>query len=90
MVNLDRPSASLTLRQVPSSFNIMKRFGSLAFLLATASRVAAEGDVIALTKDNFSDYIRENDLVLAECKFLQTKAIPVKRLCGCFFTFPES
>lgn len=44
----------------------MKHIGSLAFLLATASMVAAEDDVIALTKDNFSEYIKENDLVLAE------------------------
>ena len=68
----------------------MKCLGSVAFLLATASVVAAEGDVTALTKDNFSEYIRENDLVLAECEFLRSRAIAISRVCGCFFTFPGS
>lgn len=39
----------------------------LAGILGLAS--AADSDVHSLTKDTFDDFVKTNDLVLAECKF---------------------
>lgn len=48
----------------------MRSFASLALALLGATSVAsaadAESDVVSLTKDTFSDFIKEHDLVLAE------------------------
>lgn len=45
----------------------MKTFTALAVGLATAVVVSAS-DVASLTKDTFPDFVKDNDLVLAECK----------------------
>lgn len=37
--------------------------------LLAAAAVATASDVIQLKKDTFDDFIKSNDLVLAECKF---------------------
>ncbi len=47
----------------------MRTFTTLALGLVTAA-VASASDVVSLTKDSFPDFIKENDLVLAECKCL--------------------
>ncbi|KAJ2906073.1 protein disulfide isomerase [Zalerion maritima] len=44
----------------------MNRLGKLAFLFAAASLAVADSDVTQLTKDNFDEFVKENDLVLAE------------------------
>ena len=43
---------------------------ALSLLAAMAGVATAESDVAQLTKDTFNDFVKENDLVLAECKFL--------------------
>lgn len=42
---------------------------ALSLLAAMAGVATAESDVAQLTKDTFNDFVKENDLVLAECKF---------------------
>jgi hypothetical protein len=49
----------------------MRTFTTLALGLIGAA-VASASDVSSLTKDTFPDFIKENDLVLAECKPLAT------------------
>jgi protein disulfide-isomerase A1 len=45
----------------------MRTFSAVALGLGLAAVVSAS-DVSSLTKDTFSDFVKENDLVLAECK----------------------
>ena len=45
----------------------MRFFQALAFAVASAA-VASASDVASLTKDTFPDFLKDNDLVLAECK----------------------
>jgi hypothetical protein len=45
----------------------MRTFTTLAVGLVSAA-VASASDVSSLTKDTFPDFIKDNDLVLAECK----------------------
>jgi hypothetical protein len=45
----------------------MRSFTALALGLLGAT-VAAASDVEVLTKDSFPDFVKDNDLVLAECK----------------------
>jgi protein disulfide-isomerase A1 len=43
----------------------MRSYSALAFGLVSAA-VASASDVASLTKDSFPDFVKENDLVLAE------------------------
>lgn len=45
----------------------MRTFTTVALGLFGAA-VASASDVSSLTKDTFTDFVTENDLVLAECK----------------------
>jgi protein disulfide-isomerase A1 len=45
----------------------MRTFATFAVGLLGAA-VASASDVTSLTKDTFTDFVTENDLVLAECK----------------------
>jgi protein disulfide-isomerase A1 len=45
----------------------MRTFSAVALGLGLAA-VAAASDVASLTKDTFPDFVKDNDLVLAECK----------------------
>jgi protein disulfide-isomerase A1 len=38
--------------------------------------IASASDVASLTKDTFPDFVKENDLVLAECKSPSASAQP--------------
>ena len=42
----------------------------VAFGLLAAAAVASASDVHQLTKDTFNDFVKDNDLVLAECESL--------------------
>jgi len=50
----------------------MRSFSAAALCLLGAA-VASASDVEVLTKDTFTDFVSANDLVLAECKFLQPR-----------------
>lgn len=56
-------------------------FGVLA---TTVALVAAEGDsdVAALTGETFDDFVKANELVLAECKLLPGVPPPLAFVCG--------
>ena len=45
----------------------MRTFSTIALGIAAAA-VATASDVASLTKDSFPDFVKDNDLVLAECK----------------------
>jgi len=49
----------------------MRHFTTLALGLLGAAAVASasDSDVEQLTKDTFAGFVKDNDLVLAECKF---------------------
>lgn len=53
----------------------MRPFTTLALGLLGAA-VASASDVESLTKDSFPDFVKDNDLVLAECKFRTQLAPP--------------
>lgn len=46
----------------------MPSFRNMAFGLLAAAHVTAASDVTQLKKDSFDTFIKENDIVLAECK----------------------
>lgn len=46
----------------------MGNFKTIAFAFAAAAAVASASDVVELKKDTFPSFIKENNLVLAECK----------------------
>lgn len=50
------------------------RTSSLAVLLGAAASVLAS-DVHDLKKDTFDEFVKENDLVLAECKSISPTTI---------------
>jgi hypothetical protein len=50
----------------------MRPFTTLALGLLGAA-VASASDVESLTKDTFPDFVKDNDLVLAECKSPQLR-----------------
>ena len=50
----------------------MRTFSALALGLVSAA-VASASDVASLTKESFPEFVKDNDLVLAECVF---KTIP--------------
>lgn len=52
------------------TFTMQQKRLALSLLAAMAGVATAESDVAQLTKDTFNDFVKENDLVLAECKFL--------------------
>ncbi len=53
----------------------MREFRNAAFGLIAAATVAAASDVYELKQDTFAPFIKEHDLVLAECKLsLQSKS----------------
>jgi protein disulfide-isomerase A1 len=47
----------------------MRTFTTVALGLLSAA-VASASDVSALTAETFPDFVKDNDLVLAECKLL--------------------
>lgn len=47
----------------------MRTFGTIALGAALAA-VASASDVESLTKDTFPSFVKDNDLVLAECQYL--------------------
>lgn len=51
----------------------MRSFSAVALGLGLAA-VAAASDVATLTKDTFPDFVKDNDLVLAECKYSPASA----------------
>jgi protein disulfide-isomerase A1 len=53
----------------------MRSFATVALGLLGAA-VASASDVEVLTKDTFADFVKSNDLVLAECK--STSAVQPK------------
>lgn len=46
----------------------MQKIHKIALGLLAAAAVATASDVIQLKKDTFDEFVKENDLVLAECK----------------------
>jgi len=52
-----------------------------AFGLAALAALATASDVHDLTKDTFDGFVKENDLVLAECKSTATNDRRSKRQC---------
>ena len=46
----------------------MRSARNVAFGLLAAAAVASASDVTQLKKDEFDDFVKTNDLVLAECK----------------------
>jgi len=55
----------------------MRSFTALTLGLLGAAAVASASDVEVLTKDTFKDFVKENDLVLAECKCPSASAQPL-------------
>jgi protein disulfide-isomerase A1 len=53
----------------------MRTFTTVAIGLLSAT-IASASDVASLTKDTFPDFVKENDLVLAECKPPSASAQP--------------
>ena len=53
------------------TFTMQQKRLALSLLAAMAGVATAESDVAQLTKDTFNDFVKENDLVLAECKFCE-------------------
>lgn len=53
----------------------MRSFTALALGLLGAT-IASASDVESLTKDTFPDFVKDNDLVLAECKLALHLAHP--------------
>jgi protein disulfide-isomerase A1 len=49
---------------------------SIAFGLLAAAAAASASDVVQLKKDNFDDFVKSNDIVLAECEFLPFTILP--------------
>jgi hypothetical protein len=47
----------------------MHKAQRIALSLLAAAAWASASDVIQLKKDTFDDFIKSNDLVLAECEF---------------------
>ncbi len=47
----------------------MRNFRNLALGLVAAAAVASASDVHDLKTDSFPDFVKENPLVLAECKY---------------------
>jgi protein disulfide-isomerase A1 len=41
---------------------------AFAFALLAAATAASASDVVQLKKDDFADFVKTNDIVLAECK----------------------
>ena len=48
----------------------MHKAQKIALGLLAAAAVATASDVVQLKKDTFDDFVKANDLVLAECKLL--------------------
>jgi protein disulfide-isomerase A1 len=47
----------------------MHNIQKFAFGLLAAAAVASASDVEVLKKDTFDDFVKANDIVLAECEF---------------------
>lgn len=62
----------------------MRSFKSIALGLIGAAAVASASDVHELKKDTFNDFIKSNDLVLAECVLLPTLMISFLVLFGLY------
>ncbi len=50
------------------------------FGLLAAAAVGSASDVTQLKKDTFDDFIKANDIVLAECKFSSTMSLVLEAL----------
>lgn len=46
----------------------MQKVHRIALGLLAAAAIATASDVVQLKKDTFDDFVKANDLVLAECK----------------------
>lgn len=53
---------------------------NMAWGLLAAAAVASASDVTQLKKDTFDEFVKENDIVLAECMFSETPAVLVSQL----------
>ncbi len=51
----------------------MRNFRNVAFGLIGAAAVASASDVHELKKDTFDSFVKDHDLVLAECKSLSRR-----------------
>ncbi len=60
----------------------MHKAQKFALGLLAAAAVATASDVVQLKKDTFDDFVKANDLVLAECK-LPTRQSPDNRPQRC-------
>jgi hypothetical protein len=58
----------------------MRNFKALALSAAFAA-VASASDVEVLTKDTFPEFVKGNDLVLAECKYYLQAPIASGHFC---------
>lgn len=65
----------------------MHKAQKFALGLLAAAAVATASDVVQLKKDTFDDFVKTNDLVLAECKFaIMTLRKPQLKLTGACFS----
>jgi protein disulfide-isomerase A1 len=53
---------------------------SIAFGLLAAAAAASASDVVQLKKDNFDEFVKTNDIVLAECEFRRLRDSPLIEL----------
>lgn len=53
---------------------------NMAWGLLAAAAVASASDVTQLKKDTFDKFVKENDIVLAECMLHQTPDVLVQQL----------
>lgn len=69
----------------------MYTVGKLALGLLAAAAVATASDVTQLKKDTFDDFIKTNDLVLAECETCHYFAYhtPTRMLTGMIQSLPR-
>lgn len=62
----DTPTKTLVLQE-HSTHTTMPSVRNVAWGLLAAAAVASASDVTQLKKDTFDDFVKENDIVLAEC-----------------------
>jgi len=59
----------------------MHNVQKLAFGLLAAAAVATASDVSQLKTDNFDEFVKTNDIVLAECEFYPPARQPLLDSC---------
>lgn len=67
----------LTIASVQLSEVANMHTKAFAFALLAAATAASASDVVQLKKDDFADFVKTNDIVLAECKFLLPPSPPI-------------